>query len=82
MSRRRQQLRIIAQRMAFDFEHLFSSFDKRSVRESAYITSFLAKLLSRCSVVYKSLAGQAQRVLLPTAFGSLRPSSSHSPFVR
>ena len=34
---------------AFDFEHLFSSFHKRSVRDSAYITSFLAKPLSRCS---------------------------------
>ena len=28
---------------AFDFEHRFSSFHKRSVRDSAYITSFLAK---------------------------------------
>ena len=41
----------------FDFEHLFSSFHKRSVRDSAYITSFLAKPLSRCSIVYpRSLA--------------------------
>ena len=37
--------------MVFDFEHLFS-FHKRSIRDWAYITSFLAKPLSRCSVVY------------------------------
>ena len=66
--------------MAFDFEHLFSSFHKRSVRDSAYITSLKLRQQTASLSKITPYMESAKYILVWCARAMLQMTSSDKQF--